>query len=148
MTKVVKSENHLIKSILVFWLPVVVWATIIFLFSSYPTSKTSHIYWQDFIVKKAAHIVEYAIFTTLLYRAFINSGMRKKEAMVSSFIIAALYGISDEFHQMFTPGREPRARDVFFDATGSLIAIYVIKNILDKSKGKLRLLAKYFRIVE
>jgi len=80
---------------------------------------TSEIYWQDFIVKKTAHIIEYAILATLLYRALINSNVPRKEAGIYAVILSATYGISDEFHQYFTPGREPRVRDVFFDLFGA-----------------------------
>lgn len=120
------------------WGPPVVWALVIFIFSSFPTATTSEIYWQDFIVKKMAHMVEYGVFAVLLYRAFKESGVEKKNAGIVAISMAILYGISDEFHQSFTPGRDPRARDVIFDTIGASLAIYLIWNYLPKAPKRLR----------
>jgi len=40
-----------------------------------------------------------------------------------SVIIASLYGISDEFHQSFVPGRSPDVWDWAADTTGALLAV-------------------------
>lgn len=142
-----KMRNKNFKKILKFWLPFVLWSFVIFSFSSFPTAKTSKIYWQDFVVKKLAHITEYAIFTVLLYRALINSGMKKEKAAVLSIILAILYGASDEFHQSFTPGREPRVRDVLFDTFGSGLSVYYIRNYLDKAPLKIKKWAKKIELI-
>jgi VanZ family protein len=129
------------------WLPVVIWAAIIFLFSSRPTRRASEIFWQDFIVKKSAHVVEYAIFATLLFRAIKSSGVKRTNAGLFALLIAVLYGGSDEFHQGFTPGREPTVRDVIFDTIGASFAIYYIWNLLPKAPKRLKKWAKDLRIL-
>jgi VanZ family protein len=129
-----------------FWIPVILWLMVIFFFSAQPTIKTTEIYWQDFIIKKTAHIVEYAILATLLYRALVASGVSKKEAGIYAIILAATYGISDEFHQRFTPGREPRVRDVVFDTIGATMAIIYIWRYLPKAPKKLKALAQKLQI--
>lgn len=131
----------ILSKIFFFWVPVILWAGIIFLFSSYPTAPTSEIYWQDFIVKKLAHVIEYGIFAGLLYRAFKKEGVGRRNAALVSILLALLYGSTDEFHQSFTPGREPRARDVIFDTIGAILSIYTIWNLLPKAPKKLRILA-------
>ena len=136
-----------IKLLLRFWAPVIAWALVIFLFSSKPTGSTTEIYWQDFIVKKTAHVVEYAVFTTLLFRAFVASGANKKDAAMYSLGISIVYAISDEVHQSFTPGREPRARDIIFDTIGAAGAIYTIWNIIPKAPKRLKQLAKDFQLI-
>ena len=130
-----------------FWLPPILWSMVIFLFSSLPTKQTTEVYVLDFIVKKTAHVVEYGLFTTLFYRAFINSGIKKRSAIVLSVILAVLYGISDEFHQSFTPGREPRLRDVGFDTIGSVLAIWLITKKLPKAPKKLKTWAKDWQLI-
>lgn len=130
-----------------FWLPVIAWAAVIFLFSSKPTGVASQIYWEDFIVKKFAHIVEYAIFATLIFRALVASGTSRKYAAILALIISICYAATDEIHQSFTPGREPRARDVIFDTIGASTAIYSIWNIIPKAPKKLKLLAKDFQLI-
>lgn len=142
----IKYKNLFDKTISL-WAPVVLWALVIFLFSAMPTNPVSQIHITDFIIKKSAHIVEYAVFTTFLYRALYVSGVSKKEAGIYSIILAVLYGISDEFHQSFTPGRTPKIRDVFFDTTGAIFAIYTIWNFLPKAPNKIKKLAKDLQII-
>jgi hypothetical protein len=116
--------------ILKYWLPVVIWAIVIFGFSSRTVPSTSEIFWKDFIMKKTAHIIEYAIMAMLLYRALLGSGKAKREALIFSFLIAIAYAASDEFHQSFVSGREGRIRDVIIDAAGGGGALYLIKSHL------------------
>lgn len=136
------------KCILIFisyWLPFFVWSIVIFSFSSNPTVKTSEIHWQDFLLKKTAHVVEYFIFSLLLYRALINSGIKSKKMAIIVVISAFIYGLTDEFHQSFTPGREPKLRDVLIDTFGSILFIYSLKNIILKN-NKLKELAEKVQI--
>ena len=109
------------------WVPVVAWAGVIFLFSSLSVTPASEIYWQDFIVKKTAHVVEYAIFAILLYRALRTEGIEKFNAGLFAILVSVIYGATDEVHQGFTPGREPRARDVVFDTIGAIAGVFICK---------------------
>ena len=106
------------------------WAAVIFTFSSLTVKPATEIYWQDFIVKKTAHVVEYGIFAALLYRALRGSGVEKVNAVLFAVLGAVIYGATDEFHQGFTPGREPRVRDVFFDTIGAVTGVYICKKYL------------------
>ena len=112
------------------WAPVAAWAVIIFLFSSLSVTPTTEIYWQDFVVKKTAHVIEYGIFAVLLYRALRSEGVEKINAGLAAILVSVIYGASDEFHQGFTPGREPRVRDVVFDTIGAIAGIYICKKYL------------------
>jgi VanZ family protein len=93
------------------WLPVVVWAGVIFAFSSVPSLSTGLGTW-DTILRKGAHITEYAILGALLYRAF------KREA-------PALAAGTDELHQHFVRGRHASPVDVAIDALGLTIGMLV-----------------------
>jgi len=55
--------------------------------------------------------------------------------------------MSDEFHQSFTPGRDPQPRDVMFDVTGSLLFVYFIKKIVPKNE-KLTDLSKMIQLMK
>ena len=129
------------------WLPFVIWAGVIYWFSSIPMPETTKIYWQDFIVKKTAHIIEYGVFSALLYRALKGEGVSKTTAGYTAIVIAVLYGISDEYHQSMTPGRQPKVRDIFFDTIGAILAIYTIWNLLPKAPEKLVRLAKRLELL-
>ena len=114
------------------WLPVLLWAGVIFLFSSFPTTTTTTFYLGDFLLKKSAHVIEYGIFATIVYRALINSNVTKSRSMWLSVLIAFMYGLSDEFHQSFTPGRGPKFTDVLIDTFGAILFIYGIVNNIKK----------------
>jgi hypothetical protein len=133
--------------ILNFWLPVLLWAAVIFTFSNMKTHQASNIYWQEFIVKKTAHLVEYSIFYILIYRAILNTtNFNKKKTAAFALIILVLYAISDEVHQSFTPGREPTIRDVLIDSTAGLLAWTAIWKLLPIAPRKLKDLARNLQI--
>jgi len=133
--------------VLKLWLPTILWAFVIFQFSALSVPPSSKIFWQDFIVKKSAHIVEYGILCTLLYRALKNSSLSSKNAGIVAITASILYAATDEFHQSFTPGRTPAARDIVFDTIGASTSIYLIWNYLPKAHPKLKKLAKDFQLI-
>lgn len=113
------------------WLPVVLWMLVIFTFSSLPTTPSTQIFWQDFIIKKSAHIIEYFALTLLLYRAIRFEGLTVPRILLVTFAISVVYAISDEFHQSFTPGRQATLRDVVIDTVGVSIALLFIYKLND-----------------
>lgn len=116
------------------------------MFSTRPTGTASAIVWTDFVVKKTAHLTEYGILSLLIYRGLINSGVKKGEAAGAAIIASMFYGMSDEWHQSFTPGRMPRVYDVVFDTIGATGAIYLLWNMLPKMPKKLRNWAKAWEL--
>ncbi len=95
--------------LLMVWLPVVAWAAVIFALSAVPSLSTGLGAW-DTILRKGAHITEYAILGALLYRAL------QREAPTLAAGIA--YAATDEFHQHFVRGRHASPVDVAIDALG------------------------------
>lgn len=71
---------------------------------------------------KLAHFGAYAVLGALLTRAFYF-GTRWSLGLVftTSALAASLYGISDEIHQSFVPGRSADVADVAADALGALV---------------------------
>ena len=118
--------------LLKYWLPPILWGLIIFSFSSLRVGSSNEIYWKDFVIKKTAHIVEYSILAVLLYRAMIGSDIEKKKSIIFAILIVSLYGFTDEFHQSFTPGREPRIRDVIIDTIGGALGVLTFSKVLEK----------------
>ncbi len=74
---------------------------------------------DDFIVRKVAHFLEYAILGLLLFNS-IKKPDELPKSMVISIALAVLYAISDEFHQYFVPGRAAKILDVGIDSLGIL----------------------------
>ena len=96
------------------WLPVLVWAAVIFSFSSIPDLGTGLGTW-DLVLRKLAHTAEYAILGALLVRATGRAGL--------ALVLGTLYAVSDEVHQVFVAGRHGSPIDVAIDAVGIAIGI-------------------------
>ena len=112
-------------------LPLILWCAFIYYLSS--ISKTADIgptYWTNFIAKKSAHLVEYAILAFLSYRSFNKSKLL-------TLIFTLLYAVSDEWHQQFIPFRESRIRDILIDQVGALLGLCLIKYIPPKIRQRL-----------
>ena len=71
----------------------------------------------DHPVRKLAHATEYAILA-LLWFGVLGS---KPQAVV----IAFLYACTDEFHQLFVPGRAGLFTDVLIDTSGAIAAMII-----------------------
>ena len=95
--------------LLTVWLPVVAWAALIFALSSVPDLSTELGLW-DTILRKAAHLAEYAILGALLYRAL--------EQEVPALAAGIAYAATDELHQHFVRDRHGSPVDVAIDAIG------------------------------
>ena len=102
------------------WLPVLAWMGVIFAFSAISINGQAKFSWPDFIIKKTAHVTEYAILFWLTYRA--------NKSFKYSLIICLLFALSDEWHQTITPGREGTLRDVGFDSLGTLLSLTWLKS--------------------
>lgn len=120
------------------WLPPLVWAAMIFQFSSGTIPKASSDFWVDFVIKKTGHIILFAVLAILFYRALLGEGVNRKKAAYFAVLIALFYGAVDEFHQSFTQGREARLRDTFIDGVGAGFAIFMIYKFTAKLPRKLR----------
>ncbi len=98
------------------WVPVIVWAAVIFALSSIPSLGTGLGTW-DLVLRKLAHITEYAVLGALLARAVPDT---------AAFAIGVLYAVTDEIHQSFVAGREGAPLDVAIDAVGVLAGIVLL----------------------
>ena len=100
--------------LLTVWLPVLVWAAVIFAFSSIPSLSSGLGTW-DTILRKGAHLAEYAVLGGLLYRAL------GREPLALAAGIA--YAATDELHQHFVRGRHASPVDVAIDALGVAVGM-------------------------
>ena len=102
------------------WLPVLVWAALIFAFSSVPDLGTGLGGW-DLALRKLAHATEYAVLGALLVRATGRGWL--------AFALGTLYAASDEIHQTFVPGRMGSPLDVAIDAIGVACGVVLWQTI-------------------
>jgi len=80
------------------------------------------------LIRKSAHVTQFAVLTALLYRAASGAGpllWRPGLARWCGFW-AALYALTDEFHQIFVPGRGASLLDCVFDFLGVLTAMFLL----------------------
>ena len=103
-----------ISAALRLWAPVVLWAAVIFAFSSVSDLGTGLGTW-DLVLRKLAHAAEFAVLGGLLLRA-----LRDERAALAAGIA---YAISDELHQHFVPGRVGSPLDVLIDSVGVAVGV-------------------------
>jgi len=78
------------------------------------------------LLRKLAHLTEYAVFALLLYGSTTETqpfSWRPRRALWC-FLIAAAYSLTDEFHQIYVPGRGPSLWDCGIDAVGGALGIF------------------------
>ena len=104
-----------------FWFPVLLYSGIIFYASSLPDLKPTL---EIPNVDKVLHVLEYLPFGFLLARAFQQQWPAIGLCQVVTFL-ALLYGISDEYHQSFVPGRDAGFDDVIADTAGGFLGVWI-----------------------
>lgn len=94
--------------------------------------------WQD----KVLHFIAYFVFGVTVLLAFVGifRKITTKWLLVLAIIFGCLFGLSDEFHQSFVPGRDCDFFDWLADAIGIVVSTVLsvnIKNIIEKIDYKL-----------
>lgn len=132
-------------------LPVLLWLIIVFFMSTkaggashtnsaldgllarfFPTLSASLSFAQrdaiHYYTRKAAHITEYAVLGLLMMRALRLSLRRLPPGALwgMAWLLATLYAATDEYHQVFVPGRTPKVTDVMLDSVGALVGVGVM----------------------
>lgn len=75
---------------------------------------------------KLLHAVAYGILAAAAIFAFMPATRRRQAGFVGLTVLlfSILFGISDEFHQSFVPGRFPAAGDILADTAGAALVVY------------------------
>ena len=80
------------------------------------------------LMRKAAHLTVYGIFAMLLYYSL--GGARSREwqwkTALGAALIAGGYSLTDEFHQLFVPGRGPSIVDSGIDTVGACLGMILV----------------------
>jgi VanZ family protein len=103
-----------------FWKLAVAWALLIFGLSSIPGAAfpASKLFSYD----KLAHAGVYGVLGAFFYLALPRRrGTKPSMLLLVSTAMATFYGCTDEFHQLFVPGRSADWRDIVADAFGGLL---------------------------
>ena len=133
--------------ILGYWLPVVAWGLLISFFSTdtfnrgltqgivrsvllffFPDLSQEALELVHTVVRKLAHVVEYCVFTLLLYRGFRQDAPNRRQWRWAfpALLVAVGFAGLDEFHQTSEPMRTGSVIDAGIDAMGALTALAMI----------------------
>lgn len=128
------------------WIPVLIWMGVIYMFSAQPASASSQmsgslmkwligiidvtpipeILGEDLLhtlIRKMAHFTIYFVLGVLVFRATQEGIKIEWRSIWISFLICVIYAGSDEFHQLYVPGRSGQVTDVLIDSSGALLGI-------------------------
>ncbi len=148
------------KKKLILWILIFIWMITIFMFSAQNGDESSElsqgflrtfilrftpdnisediVNMMEYIIRKCAHMTEYAVFGILvfyqikLYRLFEKEWNR----IVMAVICVMIYASTDEIHQLFVGGRSGRFTDVLIDTAGGFIGIMAAAFIAAGHQGK------------
>jgi len=100
------------------------WAALIFFLSSIPRLESG--LEQDYFLRKTAHVIEFAVLTILTVRVLRHASTHHLDVLFGSGLLAFIYALSDEAHQLLVPGRDGTLYDVGIDSVGIVLAVLLI----------------------
>jgi len=104
----------------VYWWIAAAWAIVIFLLSSIPGKSMPQIPGLQY--DKVIHALVYSVLGALFFLALRHTSSFATGRIVALAALFALaYGLTDEFHQLFVPGRSAELYDALADGIGGLI---------------------------
>jgi VanZ family protein len=128
--------------LLKYWLPMILWMCLIFSASTrlgapgntsrffipimhwlFPGMSGETLEHLHHLIRKTAHFVEYAVLGVLVWRvvhfdpAFVSLSAGRQFCL--ALLCCLFYASTDEFHQLFVPGRQAAVLDVLLDTCGS-----------------------------
>ena len=115
---------------LISWAPAIGWATVLFLLSSLSDSDLSTFSFSFPFDDKVMHLALYSVLGGTLQFGRLNS--RSGMAHWTLIAIGIIYGVSDEWHQSFVPGRNPSIADLLANAMGVLVGYAFTYWVLSK----------------
>lgn len=131
------------KNKLCLWVPPVIWMGVIFFFSHQPGEESAQLSGRFMVmvevianildmdptsadlhlmIRKGAHFAEFAILGFLLFPAVLSVNNKRISSFAITLAAGSLYGVLDELHQLFIPGRSCQIGDMIIDAGGVLLA--------------------------
>lgn len=106
------------------WAPAVAWMALLFVLSGRPVPRA-----VSAVPDWVGHALLYAVLGALVCRALAGGRAPTARQAAFSVAVATLYGITDEWHQSFVPGRTAEAADVAKDLAGAALGALVFKEL-------------------
>jgi VanZ family protein len=114
------------------WSPPIIWMGIIFYLSSRTGSELDtllpffHLFFPSMQSFDWGHFFAYFILACTFFWPFSASGKAGWILKAAVVLCCGLYGITDEFHQSFVPGRTPDIADIRHDMIGAALAMLFV----------------------
>lgn len=82
---------------------------------------------DNLIIRKLAHGFEYLILSVLISLTYFMGNTKiKLNNIIYTLFLSLLVANSDEFFQLFVPGRTSSVRDVFIDFLGAIVGVLLV----------------------
>lgn len=94
-----------------------------------PEAQLAFVEGISYPVRKAAHMTEYAILASLGLWMFHAWHKPIRRAAAYAFLCSVAYAATDEFHQLFVPGRSGQVTDVLIDSAGAFLGLMLALGI-------------------
>jgi VanZ family protein len=84
------------------------------------------------LLRKSAHVTEYAVLAVFLYNSLkpVEDPSWSRRAAVWALLASGIYSLTDEFHQLFAPGRHASLFDCLIDTTGAFLGLFVLSTAI------------------
>ena len=110
---------------LIAWGPGAIWVVVLFFLSE--IESTSAMSWI-FVDDKIVHFLLYSVLGATLAWGWARMGRRVPPWAVVS--VGVVYGLLDEWHQSFVPGRSPSLGDALADLAGTVAGFALVAGLL------------------
>lgn len=119
-----------------FWLPVLLYVTLIFVVSSMQNLQPPQLFGS--FSDKLPHAAEYGILGFLLVRAIRGTELMERSlpAGLVALIIGLAVALADELYQAYVPGRQSDPFDYLADAVGMALAILFFLVLRGATRGR------------
>lgn len=107
------------KELLLSWGPALVWMGVIFAFSARPSLPEGPDRAWKLGVDEIAHMVEYGVLACFFLQGLSRRSQKGTPLRLAIVVLCLAYGLSDEYHQTFVPGRNGTLVDVATDGVGA-----------------------------
>lgn len=140
---------------IIVWSVTLLWLCMIFYFSSKPSTESlqesgdilvhlnqleeseiynttdSRVFDLHYYVRKSAHFILYSGLGFLTALSIVLIRYKSYTSYIIAWLAAALYGVSDEAHQYFIPGRGPTFADIKLDTISALAGVVTAAVIVE-----------------
>ena len=152
-----KGNRNYNKRKILSWIAVILWMSVIFMFSSQPATESGKlsklitnidvkiirkvvpntkfdVIEFEHIIRKSAHFFIYLGLSILIINTLRRSGVRKYRCIIGTLLSCIIFAASDELHQVFVAGRGAQVSDVIIDSAGIALGILLVTGTWKKRK--------------